>query len=189
MANARVPSGRVCHTPRWRIKPNLVPRMLRAAIAPRQTTIFGRMRSSSASSQSRQARCSAGLGLRCRRDLPRRSNLKCLTALVTYRRLRSMLFQCAIEEFSCGPDEGQTGEVFRVPGLLADDQDACVGRAVTENRLCRRLPQIAAFAAGCRITQRIETVVDRDGCAPFRHDAFAHAFSGRRRRLAGSHAA
>ncbi len=56
---------------------------LSEALAPRQTTASGCTRASAPCSQTRHAACSDGSGLRCRRTLPRRSNLKCLTALVT----------------------------------------------------------------------------------------------------------
>ena len=109
------------------------------------------------------------------RTLPRRSNLKCLTALVTYMRRRSMpsSVERAIEHLPRRPDERQAAEILGVAGLFADHQDARVVRARAEYRLRRRLPQVAALAARGRVPQRIEAVVDRNRRAASGNGAFA----------------
>ena len=58
------------------------PSTARAAVPPIATTSFGRNRTSSTSSQKRQAWISGASGVLWMRRLPRGSNLKCFTALV-----------------------------------------------------------------------------------------------------------
>ena len=83
MATTASASGDAIAWPRCAVSLNRVPRSDCAAVAPRQTMTAGRTASISASSHGRQARISDARGFLWMRRLPRGSQLKCLTALVT----------------------------------------------------------------------------------------------------------
>ena len=73
------------------------------------------------------------------------TNLKCLTAFVTYTLVRSMpaSTECGIEQLSGGPDERMPGAVLQVPRLLADEHDFALAGTLPEHRLGGRYPEVA----------------------------------------------
>jgi hypothetical protein len=82
------------------------------------------MRANSASSQGLHATVSLTDGFLWIRRLPRSSNLKCFTALVTYTSDRSMPASArAIEESAGRADKRPAGNILLIAGLLADHND------------------------------------------------------------------
>src|SRR5690606_15859753 len=55
-----------------------------------------------------------------------------------------------VEELACGTDEGLSGEILAITGLLADEDDARVLRPFAEHCLRRILVEVAA-GAGLRL--------------------------------------
>jgi hypothetical protein len=70
-------------SPRFWVTRNARPSSVCAAVAPRQTMISGLSKAISESSHGRHAAISAPFGFLWMRRLPRGSQLKCLTTLVT----------------------------------------------------------------------------------------------------------
>src|SRR5688572_32105470 len=81
--------------------------------------------------------------------------------------------QGAIEQLARGSDERKPGEVFRIPGLLADNEYAGIFGTASEHRLRRRFPQRTTLAAGSRVAQRGEAVVHGFGRRAFGDGALA----------------
>ena len=79
----RRPSSRSTTSPRILVIGTALPSSDCAAVAPSATTRSGLISASSLSSHQRQAWISPAFGFEWMRRLPRGSNLKCLTALVT----------------------------------------------------------------------------------------------------------
>ena len=71
------------NSPRCRVSRNELPSSALAAVAPSSTSTSGSTTRSSSASQGLQASISKRLGVWWMRRLPRSSNLKCLTTLVT----------------------------------------------------------------------------------------------------------
>ena len=64
---------------------------------------------------------------------------------VDLRAIKSNFLQRPIQDFPCGADEGTAGQIFRVAGLFADQNDPGGGRAFAEDRLGGAGVQIAAL--------------------------------------------
>ena len=68
----------------------------------------------------------------------------------------------AIEQLAGRPDEGVTGQILGIPGLLADEQDRGALRSLAEHGLRRVAEQWAGGAFGRRLAQLVELRVFRD---------------------------
>jgi hypothetical protein len=95
-----------------------LPTSERAAVAPSATVSGGLINSRSCSSHQRQAVISPASGLLWMRLLPRWTNLKCLTALVTYTVERSIpAFSSAASKIApAGPTKGRPARSSWSPG-------------------------------------------------------------------------
>ena len=116
---------------------------------------------SSAVSHGRHATASERDGFLCRRRVPRASHRKCLTAFVRYTRaaVDARRLHAVVEHAPGGSDERMPLGVLVIAGLLADQDELGVGRALPEHDLRALLPEIAPPAARGRATQMLEVAV------------------------------
>src|SRR5438477_346838 len=109
---------------------NSSPSNARAAVAPRHTSVSGLMTASSASTQARQAAISESRGVWWIRRLPRMTNLKCFTALVTYSVARSRWTSVSARSRTspAGPTNGASRRSSWSPGCSPTSTTrACAG--------------------------------------------------------------
>ena len=122
---------RVANTrPRSRMSRNSSPSKARAAVAPRHTSVSGLTAASSASTQARQAAISESRGVWWIRRLPRMTNLKCFTALVTYSVARSRWTSVSARSRTspAGPTNGASRRSSWSPGCSPTSTTrACAG--------------------------------------------------------------
>jgi hypothetical protein len=75
---------------------------------------------------------------------------------VDLRAVDSGLYERLVEELSGRSDERPAFEVLAISGLLADEDDVCVGGSVAEDGLRAGFPKRAGFAAGGRLAQILQ---------------------------------